>query len=72
MMEATRSSEVSVLTRTSERNIPEDGILHGQRRENLKFYILVHARTAELSEVGGRKTNCDGPRHSRSASELGG
>jgi hypothetical protein len=41
-MEATRSSETSVQsTRSTPRHIPEDGILHSHRRENLKSYILV-------------------------------
>jgi hypothetical protein len=29
------------LTRVTRRHIPEDGILHGHRRENLKSYIAL-------------------------------
>jgi hypothetical protein len=38
MMGATPSSETSALTRVTQRNIPEDGVFHSHRRENLKSY----------------------------------
>jgi hypothetical protein len=38
MMEAMRASETSALARPTRRNIPEGGIIHSDRRENLKSY----------------------------------
>jgi hypothetical protein len=35
MVGAMRSSETSVLTRATRRHIPQEGILHNPRRENI-------------------------------------
>jgi hypothetical protein len=39
-IEAIRSSETPVHTRSTRHHIPEDGILHGRHSENLKFYKI--------------------------------
>jgi hypothetical protein len=42
-MEVILSYETSFHTRTTRRHIPEDGILHSHRRENLKSYVIRSA-----------------------------
>jgi hypothetical protein len=41
MREAIHSSETSVLQEPEKSSVPEDGILHSHRRENLKSYITA-------------------------------
>jgi hypothetical protein len=45
MMEAIRSYKTSVLTRATRSHTSEDGILHSNRRVNLKSYSLTMLHT---------------------------
>jgi hypothetical protein len=48
MTEALSSSEMSFLSTVTWRNIPEDGILHSHRRENLKSGLALTGCTLKL------------------------
>jgi hypothetical protein len=43
LIQAMRSSETSVPSKATVRNIPDYTILHSQRRENLKSYLTLLA-----------------------------
>jgi hypothetical protein len=51
-MEAIPSSETSVLKRSTQSHIPEDGILHSHRSENHKSHILYNDDQVNADEMG--------------------
>jgi hypothetical protein len=50
-MEATRSSETSVHTRSTRRHIPENGILQSHRCENIKSYINTVCSQNHMKQI---------------------
>jgi hypothetical protein len=61
MMEAIRSSETSVLTRATQRHIPEDVIRNSSRHENFKssqFAIYFRIRCLTAAVYRGNSLYC--------------
>jgi hypothetical protein len=69
MIEAIHSSETSILTGTTRRNIPEDCNLHSHRRENHKYYMdlfpsICSVRPSDWGE-GIQQSRCIPSSHPR-------
>jgi hypothetical protein len=58
MMEALTSSEMSITTRATRRNIPGENILHSHHRENLQSYIFISVPTTQFCGLVVRVPGC--------------